>query len=138
MLRDGITPVKICNYSEALAWSNGTGKNYLISRNPKIKNLFPLTENFLRRNYIANNFLNFKKSYPDIYCANDTIGILVATYGYLPGGSNDGGANQAQSSGLNPLFGFPFNAGFDFGIGAYNLLWILLGIGAVYFLSKDK
>lgn len=137
MFNDFVTPEKICNYNEALTWANSVpGKNYLISRNKKIKNLFPLTEQFLKNNYAASNFVNYKKTFPDVNCANDSIGLLVATYGFLPGGTNPTGADAAQSSGLNPLFGFPFNLGFDFGSSTYNYLWILIALAAAIYLSK--
>lgn len=141
MFKDNVTPVKICNYNEALAWANSaSGKNYLISRNNKIKNLFPLTENFLRSNYLNNDFTGYKTSFPDVNCANDTLGLFVATYGYLPGGTNATGADNAQSSGLNPFFGLNLNAGFDFGdIGKLfkDLAWILLLVAGIYLVNKN-
>lgn len=136
MLKDNVTPVKICSYVEGLAWANSqAGQKYLVARNKNIKNLFPLSENFLKNFFANNNFGNFKKSFPDINCANDTIGFLTATYGYTPGELNTGGASQAQSSGLNPFFGFKLNAGFDFGsFGSY--LWLALLLAGAYVVSK--
>ena len=126
----------ICDYNEALTWANSeAGKSYLIGRNKNLKNLFPLTENFLRTYYVNTDFGNYKNIFKNINCASDTISFLTSSFGFISGGTNPNGANAAQSSGLNPFFGMKLNAGFDFGsLGSY--LWILLVIGAVYMVKK--